>query len=241
MPKQLTNIEFIEKLKKIHGDLYDYSNVCYSGYRSNIILECPKHGVFITKAQSLLNSKIGCKKCSIILQSSKVSLSNEEFISKSKNVHGELYDYSLIDYKNNRTKVKIKCVKHGVFEQIPINHLNGSGCFECKIKSIGELKIKNILNSRKIDFVSQKKFENCKHKKQLSYDFYIENRNLLIEYDGQHHFIPITKYGSDIEFENFKIKDGIKNEYAKNNGIKLIRIPYTEYNNIEKILNDHIK
>jgi len=57
----------------------------------------------------------------------------KDLINDFKNVHSDRYDYSLVEYKNNKTKVKIICNKHGVFEQIPSDHLNGSGCKKCSI------------------------------------------------------------------------------------------------------------
>lgn len=54
-----------------------------------------------------------------------------EFIAKAKAIHGEKYDYSLVDYKRNCIKVKIICKEHGVFEQTPMNHLEGKGCAKC--------------------------------------------------------------------------------------------------------------
>lgn len=67
-------------------------------------------------------------------------LTNNEFIIKSNKKHNYEYDYSLVDYKNNRIKIVIICRKHGKFYQIPNSHLNGSGCPECGI-------IKSSLNS----------------------------------------------------------------------------------------------
>ena len=59
-------------------------------------------------------------------------MTGEEFIEKSKVVHGHnRYDYSLVNYKNSNTKVKIICPEHGVFVQTPYAHLNGQGCKEC--------------------------------------------------------------------------------------------------------------
>ena len=58
-------------------------------------------------------------------------LTTKEFIKKSKLIHGNKYDYNLVDYINNRTNVKILCEKHGVFKQIAKTHLNGGGCTQC--------------------------------------------------------------------------------------------------------------
>ena len=59
-----------------------------------------------------------------------IKLTKEEFIEKAKKVHGDEYDYCLVEYKNNKTKVKIKCPKHGIFEQTPNVHMN-HGCPAC--------------------------------------------------------------------------------------------------------------
>ena len=58
-------------------------------------------------------------------------LTTEEFIEKAKQIHGDKYDYSLTEYKSNKKKVKIICPIHGVFEQRPLNHLQGCGCIKC--------------------------------------------------------------------------------------------------------------
>ena len=63
----------------------------------------------------------------------------ENFIEKSIIKHGYFYDYSLVVYKNNRTKVKIICPIHGIFEQNPGSHTNGSSCPSCK----GGVKLTN--------------------------------------------------------------------------------------------------
>lgn len=59
-------------------------------------------------------------------------LTKEEFIAKAREVHGDRYDYSLVEYINNHTKVKIICSEHGIFEQNPGHHLLGYNCPKCK-------------------------------------------------------------------------------------------------------------
>lgn len=58
-------------------------------------------------------------------------LTNDEFIYNSNKIHNNIYDYSLINYINNKLKVKILCKIHGLFEQRPNDHLQGKGCFKC--------------------------------------------------------------------------------------------------------------
>ena len=110
------------------------------------------------------------------------------------------------------------------------------------IKSQGEEKIKNILSQNNIIYESQKTFEDCRFPDTnmlARFDFYLPNYNILIEYDGKQHY-QYTNSGWNTE-ENFlktQNRDKYKNEWCKNNNIKLIRIPYTDFN----ILNfDYIK
>ena len=72
----------------------------------------------------------------------------------------------------------------------------------------------------------------------MQFDFYIPNLNLCIEYDGKQHFEPINYFGGIDSFNKQIIKDSIKNDFCHKNNIKLMRIPYYEFNNIEKILDN---
>ena len=58
-------------------------------------------------------------------------LTKEEFIERSRAIHGDKYDYSLVEYRGKDIKVKIICPIHGVFEQTPNNHMHGAGCYKC--------------------------------------------------------------------------------------------------------------
>lgn len=108
----------------------------------------------------------------------------------------------------------------------------GNGCPSCN-ESIGEKKIKSILDVLGINYKAQKRFEDCKHKKTLPFDFYLPNNNVLIEYDGIQHFEPVDFFGGIKELNELKKRDEIKNEYASKNNIPLLRIPCTKFNSIE--------
>ena len=122
---KLTQEEFIAKAKAVHGDMYDYSLVDYKGNKTKIKIICPIHGVFEQTPNSHLMGR-GCPHCF-----GKHKRTNETFIEAARKVHGDKYDYSLVDYKSNKTKVKIICPEHGVFEQTPNSHLHGGGCPYC--------------------------------------------------------------------------------------------------------------
>lgn len=146
------------------------------------------------------------------------------FLKKSNLIHNYTYDYSKVNYINNKTKVIISCKIHGDFLQRPDMHLIGQGCPKCNI-SKNEQLIKNFLLSNSLNFIHQMKFENCKYKKELIFDFYLPNKSTCIEYDGEQHFIPI--YGKE-KLEEIKKRDKIKNIYCIKNNISLIRIKYNE-------------
>jgi hypothetical protein len=123
--EQLSTEDFIDKSIKIHNNKYDYSKVKYSKAKGYVDIICPYHHTFKQKANSHLNGH-GCPYCGGTSKND-----NEKFISKSIEVHGGKYDYSLVEYINNNTKVKIICNEHGIFEQRPNNHMRNQGCPYC--------------------------------------------------------------------------------------------------------------
>ena len=82
-------------------------------------------------------------------------MTTKKFIEKAKKIHGDIYDYSLVNYVNCNTKVKIICPKHGIFMQTPLHHLSGEGCPNCKASS-GERKIYKLLTDNKLKFKTEK-------------------------------------------------------------------------------------
>ena len=236
MSKKLTLQEFISKAKNIHGDIYDYSLVEYVNSHIKIKIICPKHGVWEQKPNNHLCGK-GCCVCGYAFQNKNI------FISKAKNIHSDIYDYSLVEYVSSNKKIEIICVKHGKFYQTPNNHLRGQGCPKCKT-SKGELKIEEWLQNKNIKYIHQKRFYDCRNKQPLPFDFYLPDHNMCIEFDGEQHFKPYRYKTSSDKFikklEKTQLHDKIKNIYCLTNNIKLIRIPYTKQNMIEEILEEQL-
>lgn len=129
MAKRMSQAEFISRANRIHKGAYDYSKVVYKNTSTKVIIVCPKHGQFLTTPAVHLKS--GCRKCAIEAQSSEYAKSSADFVSQSRQVHGDRYDYSKVAYKNKKTKVIIICPEHGEFEQVPSNHLMGAQCPVC--------------------------------------------------------------------------------------------------------------
>jgi hypothetical protein len=232
-----TRNKFIEKAEKIHGFFYNYSNINYIGALNCITIECPLHGEFTQKATNHLNGS-GCKQCSLDKVSNDFSDDTDTFIKKAKLVHGNKYDYSKVNYVDNRTKVTIICSKHGDFEQLPSNHKSGTRCPLCII-SKGEEKILEWLLENDIEFTPQHRFPDCRDKRPLPFDFYLPKYNTCIEYQGRQHFETIQQWGGVLGLKDRQKKDKIKLDYCSFKKINLISIKHDEddiLKNIKAIL-----
>jgi very-short-patch-repair endonuclease len=217
--------DFIEKANAIHNNKYDYSLVNYQNSKSKVKIICPKHGIFEQTPNNHINLKQGCPLCS--------KNNNDSFIEKANVIHNNKYDYSLVNYQNSKSKVKIICPVHGVFEQTYDSHiLKKCGCPNCKI-SKGENEIKTFLIDNNIYFINQYKFDNCKNKRKLPFDFYLPDLNVCIEFDGEQHFRKHKLWGEEKLIQT-QTNDQIKNIFCIENNIKLIRIKFDE--NINKKL-----
>ena len=227
--KKLTTEQFIEKAKQIHGNKYDYSLVDYINSKTKVKIKCNNCGNIFEQIPDVhTNSRHGCTFCS---PTSK--LNTEQFVEKARIIHGDDYDYSLVEYKNSNTKIKIKCNNcKKIFEQRPYDHLKGCGCF-CVYK--GEIEIENYLKENNISFEKTKKYSNLKDKSLLSYDFYLPSKNLLIEYNGEQHYKNKFKKTFH-EWHRQLHHDWLKRKYAKDNNINLLIIPYWKFGNIKEIL-----
>ena len=145
--KILTTEEFIKKAKNVHGDLYDYSKVDYENSQKKVCIICPEHGEFYQVANSHLRSS-GCPKCS-----DNVKLTAEKFIERAREVHDSKYDYSKVEYKNNKTPIEIFCKIHGYFTQSPDSHLRGSGCPKCNVGFSSDSKL-SLLSDSDVEHLS---------------------------------------------------------------------------------------
>ena len=209
--------------------MYDYSKVNYINASTEVIIICPKHTEFTQTPRNHLQGH-GCPICRYIKSTRKQTSTTEEFIEKSNKVHGKgTYDYSKVNYINSYTDVIIICQKHGEFTQKPHDHLNGRGCSKCN-NNQGEMIVRNFLTKYEIEFEEQKTFKGCKYKQLLKFDFYLPQYNLCIESDGSPHFRKINWNGkyTDEEMEKElrlnQLRDQIKNNYCKENGIGLLRL-----------------
>lgn len=152
----------------------------------------------------------------------------------------ERYDrYDLRGYVNQFTKIGIHCPAHGWFRQAAIAHWKGHGCAKCS-DSRGEREVRNWLIEHGIAFREQVRFSGCRDKRPLPFDFYLPGRRILIEYDGQQHFESPELWGGRHQLELTQKHDAIRNRFAAEGGIQLIRIPYWDFDRIGSILTSAI-
>jgi hypothetical protein len=236
-------VEFIKRAREVHGNKYDYSLVEYKHSLEKVKIICPIHGIFEQPPNHHIARESGCFECG-----GRKKLNTKEFIKRAREVHGDTYDYSLVDYKNSHKKVKIICKEHGIFKQLAIAHMSksvGSGCPKCR-SSKGELAVEQFLKDHSIVYETQKRFSDCRNKLPLPFDFYLPEYNTCIEFDGRQHFEPVN-FGNNERYKQFiceefnliQIKDKIKNEFCKQNNIDLLRISFKELN-IQKVLEEKI-
>jgi hypothetical protein len=152
--KTLTTDKFIEKANELHNNRFDYSLVNYINSYTKVKIVCKEHGIFEQNPSSHLNGQT-CRRCVDIEN----TLTTKEFIEKANEVHNNKFNYSLVEYINNITDVKIICPTHGVFNQKPSNHLSGNGCNNCSIDLVR----------------SNEYFDKCNLKFNNKYDYSLVN------------------------------------------------------------------
>ena len=231
--------EFIEKSNIIHNNKYKYDKVIYNNNNTKVIVTCPIHDDFEQTPNAHLSGS-GCIKCGYILVSNKSKMSQEEYIIKCDLVHNKKYNYDKVIYYNSRNKVIITCPIHGDFKQSSQFHMYGGDCPSCN-ESKGEKSIRIFLEKNNIHYINEYKFDDCKNKLSLPFDFYLPKYNTLIEFDGIQHFEPLEFFGGEKSLEKRKYNDNLKDEYCIMNDISLIRISYKDINNIDNILFNNIK
>jgi hypothetical protein len=227
--------EFVSIAKSVHGNKYNYDLVDYTNQDTKVDIYCNKCKKTFSQRPFQHLKGGGCKTCA----DDRLRDDVESFISKSKAIHGNKYNYDLVEYTSSLIKVRIICNRcTEIFDQRPADHLRGVGCSICR-ESRGEIKIAEYLNGINISFIRQKSFDGLRNKNPLKYDFYLPDHNKIIEFDGEGHYMAI--FGSSLEgkqknLEAVQINDEIKNKYALKNNIPLLRIPYWDFDKIEELI-----
>lgn len=133
----------------------------------------------------------------------------------------------------NITRVSVNDLRRDLYGNKTRHGTYSCGCLS---KSVGEKKVKTQLELLQIKFKREKTFEECKNPetdRKLRYDFYLPDYNTCIEYDGFTHFIANGGWNTEENLAGIQYRDNIKNKFCKDNNIRLVRIPYTDFNKID--------
>lgn len=224
-----THDKYIKELGITNSDIEVIGK--YVNSYTPILHKCKIDGYEWLVCPSSILSGTGCPKCA-----GNIRLTHEEYVKELQEYNPDLE--AIGKYVNMKTSILHRCLIHNYeWNVFPSVALAGCGCPKCN-ESRGEKQIRLWLEKNNIRYTFQHSFEDCCDIKPLPFDFYLLNKNICIEYDGKQHFEPIDYFGGEDRFK-YQIKhDNIKNEYCKNNGISLLRIPY--YKNVEEELNNFL-
>lgn len=213
----------------------------YVNANTKMKYQCPHHpekDLYIRYAD--LKNGVRCPYCSGVGRKTYQEV-REEFQKR-----GYILVSEKDEYINSKSILRYICPFHSnsINSIAYYNFYSGQGCPHCK-SSKGENKIREWLIKNKIKFEQQYKFDGLKEKRLLSYDFYIPDYNILIEYQGQFHDGTVHKMNPHLQKEedivNQQRRDELKRNYAKEHNYQLLEIWYWDYDNVESILEKELK
>lgn len=247
--KKSSEISYVKRRDKYYNQFLD---ICknndyiplttkdeYTDVKMQVKYICPRHGEQTAMLENILHGH-GCIKCSYEKRGEQKKFDEHYIVSEIEKIDGNrlLNPDEYIDCTTHNLRIRCSC--GNTFTTSFVNYVkhNVNTCFSCSCKeSSAEKIIREYLEDNCIVFEQEKRFDDCRDNKPLPFDFYLPHHNLIIEFDGAHHYKQIDNWGN----HDKTIKhDEIKNKYCEDNSIRLIRIPYWEGNNIEAIMSEII-
>ncbi len=224
------------ELEKLPYDIIDDGRERYRNRCSFIEFRCRKCGKdWKVRFADFLSRKSKCPNCSPNLNRYTKEEREQQITDIIRNeklpytYNGMVTPY---EQKLAYTKISLYCNSCKCGWKVAINDFVNQShrCPHCN-KSKGEARIAKILDAHKIKYEREYRFDDCKYKYRLPFDFYLYENNICIEFDGIHHFKPTTFASKDDKnlikrFEVGKIKDEIRNRYCLKHKITLIRFKY---------------
>ena len=180
---QITNLDIIKRFNDIHNNKYDYSKVEYKNMNTKVCIICPEHGEFWQTPHNHLKGQ-NCPLCTKKSRSERETYDNKlKFIKKSTEIFNNKFDYSKVEYINNRTKVKIICPIHGEFEATPYEHISSQfGCKKCATEFISKNKIEK---NKKLFIEKASKIHNDKYQYNEEYNGIKNNISIICPIHGE--------------------------------------------------------
>lgn len=174
---------FLKAASEKWGDAFTYREDDYSGMSNEMVVACKRHGEeFQIRPSDHLRSKTGsCPSCVRDNLSGRGLKTKDQVLADFNKIHVNKYDYSAVEYVNNRVKITIRCPKHGGFEQTPVRHLYGDGCPSCgHFSSKAEASLQEWLDQNGVRYLENER----KTLGGVELDLYLPDYNLAIEYHG---------------------------------------------------------
>lgn len=238
--KKSSDQYFKEVIEK-HNNKYDYSKSIYIDTTKYMIIGCYDHGDFLMTAANHLSGH-GCSKCAIQKNTKNRTYTNEEIDQYLIDNNFTILRFN--NYKKALQKIDWFCWNCNIISNICFNNLKyNGGCSLCKTNKENEKLVEKFLKISNIEF---EKIIIMNIDKKYLPDFYLPEYNLIIEYNGEHHYFPV-KYGGMSEekakkaFEKQIKRDEYVRQYCKDNNIELLEIDGREYkkNKLIDFLDDY--
>lgn len=230
-----TDTQFKQEVKNLVGNEYTFLD-SYVDAKTKLKVKHNTCGnIYEVQPNTFLSAKRRCPYC---FGTNKKTTA--EFDAEVCDLVGNEYTF-LDSYSGAKTKIKVKHnICGNIYEVQPTNFIQGYRCPYCS-SSKGEDIINKILKLLGTSYECQKTFDDLSDKTNLSYDFFIPDQNILIEYQGIQHYQSVDHFGGEARFELQQKHDKMKDDYAKSHHYNLITVPYTEdtFSKIKKYLIKH--
>lgn len=225
---------FIRQLSDINSNINVVGE--YENNRTKIECLCLVHNKTFKMTPANLLRNHGCPKCATDSRRKVFAKTHDEFLSELKEISPQISITS--QYQSAHKKIDCKCLECGFeWKAAPHSLLRGDGCPNCILPSKGELAISSYLDDISVEYISQKRFDDCRNINPLPFDFYLPEYNACIEFQGKQHYEVVEHFGGEKDFKIRRKRDNIKVEYCRKNQIELLCIPYWDFDNIKQIIN----
>ena len=235
--RKISKEQYLEKMHSVNPNIDIIDDFVNMSTKIHVICNVCGHNWHVAPSSLF---KFGCPKCA-----GNAIKTTDEF---EQELHTYASNFELLSpYIRANKKVHVRCNDCGNDDWITPNKLkSGQQCKFCH-ETIGEKNIRKYLERHNVNFDSQKSFDGLigVGNKPLTYDFYLPDENILIEFQGEQHEHPVTFGGRSkseavSDYEKQQEHDNRKRDYAFSHSINLLEIWYYDIDNIEQILNDKL-
>ena len=228
------NEQYITELLACNSNIVSVEE--YVGYKIPIKHFCNKHQEFFDIAPQSALQGIGCPNCTTEKRHNSMVKSEEQYVLELQKIHPNII--LLGEYTTTHTPTLHKClIDDYEWMPKPSGLLFGFGC-PCCNKSKGEKAVELWLTQHNVEYIPQKRFDDCRDKQALPFDFYLPVMNVCIEYQGRQHYESIEHFGGEENLQYVQLHDEIKRKYCLDNDISLLCIPHWE--NVNDFLNENL-